>query len=54
MMAVVARRCKEDLNLRVALLAIGLFFLTIAVPLYLEMHAQAMAMAWAAEGVILM
>ncbi len=54
MMAVVARRCKEDVNLRVALLAIGLFFLTIAVPLYLEMHAQAIAMAWAAEGVILM
>ncbi|MHC4461682.1 MAG: DUF2339 domain-containing protein [Planctomycetota bacterium] len=54
MTAVVARRCKEDLNLRIALLAIGLFFLTIAIPLYLEMHARAMAMAWAVEGVILM
>jgi len=52
MTAVVIRRCKDDLNLRFALLAIGLFFLTIAVPLYLKMYA--LAMAWAAEGVILM
>jgi len=52
MMAVVIRRCKEDMNLRLALLAIGLFFLTIAVPLYLKMYA--LAMAWAVEGVILM
>ena len=51
MMAVVTRRCKEDLNLRLALLVIGLFFLTIAVPLYLKMYA--VAMAWAVEGVIL-
>ena len=51
MMSVVIRRCKEDLNLRLALLAIGLFFLTIAVPLYLKMYA--VAMAWAIEGVIL-
>jgi len=51
MMSVVIRRCKEDLNLRLALLAIGLFFLTIAVPLYLKMYA--VAMAWAVEGVIL-
>jgi len=54
MTAAVTRRCKEDRNLRLALLAIGLFFLTIAIPLYLEMHARAMAMAWAVEGVILM
>ncbi len=52
MMAVVIRRCKEDVNLRLALLVIGLFFLTIAVPLYLKMYA--VAMAWAVEGVILM
>jgi uncharacterized membrane protein len=37
--------------LRLALLVIGLFFLTIAVPLYLRMYA--VAMAWAMEGVIL-
>ncbi len=51
MMALVARRCRDDLNLRLALLVIGLFFLTIAVPLYLRMYA--VAMAWAAEGVVL-
>ncbi len=51
MMSVVIRRCKDDLNLRLALLVIGLFFLTIAVPLYLKMYA--VAMAWAVEGVIL-
>jgi uncharacterized membrane protein len=50
-MAVVTKRCKNDLDLRLALLAIGLFFLTIAVPLYLKMYA--IAMAWAVEGVIL-
>jgi uncharacterized membrane protein len=50
-MSVVVRRCKEDLDLRLALLAISLFFLTIAVPLYLKMYA--IAMAWAVEGVIL-
>jgi len=32
-------------------LVIGMFFLTIAVPLYLKMHA--IAMAWAVEGIIL-
>jgi uncharacterized membrane protein len=51
MMALVIRRCKDDLNLRLALLVIGLFFLTIAVPLYLRMYA--VAMAWAVEGVVL-
>jgi uncharacterized membrane protein len=51
MMSVVIRRCKDDLNLRLALLVIGLFFLTIAIPLYLKMYA--VAMAWAVEGVIL-
>jgi len=51
MMSIVNRRHKEDLNLRLALLVIGLFFATIAVPLYLKMYA--VAMAWAAEGVIL-
>jgi len=51
MMTVVVKRCKEDLHLRLAMLVIGLFFLTIAVPLYLKMYA--IAMAWAIEGVIL-
>ena len=51
MMAVVIRRNKDDLDLRLALLVIGLFFLTIAVPLYLKMYS--IAMAWAVEGVIL-
>ena len=51
MMAVVTRRNKDDLNLRLALLVIGLFFLTIAIPLYLKMYA--IAMAWAVEGIIL-
>jgi uncharacterized membrane protein len=50
-MAVVNKRCRADLNLRLALLVIGLFFVTIAIPLYLRMYA--VAMAWAAEGVIL-
>ncbi len=51
MMSVVIRRCPKDVNLRLGLLAIGLFFLTIAVPLYLKMYA--VAMAWGVEGVIL-
>jgi uncharacterized membrane protein len=51
MMTAVFKRCKEDLHLRLALLVIGLFFLTIAVPLYLKMYA--VAMVWAIEGVIL-
>ncbi|MHC4396852.1 MAG: DUF2339 domain-containing protein [Planctomycetota bacterium] len=52
MMSVVIRRCPKDVNLRLGLLVIGLFFLTIAVPLYLKMYA--VAMAWAIEGLILM
>jgi uncharacterized membrane protein len=51
MMSVVIRRCPKDVNLRLGLLVIGLFFLTIAVPLYLKMYA--VAMAWAIEGLIL-
>ncbi|MHC4397620.1 MAG: DUF2339 domain-containing protein [Planctomycetota bacterium] len=51
MMSAVAKRCIDDLDLRLALLAIGLFFLTIAITLYLKMYA--IAMAWAVEGVIL-
>jgi uncharacterized membrane protein len=51
MMIAVTKRNKDDLNLRLALLVTGLFFLTIAVPLYLKMYA--IAMAWAVEGIIL-
>ncbi|MHC4573361.1 MAG: DUF2339 domain-containing protein [Planctomycetota bacterium] len=50
-MRVVVTRCKADVSLQLALLAIGLFFLTIAVPLYFRMYA--VAMAWAVEAVIL-
>jgi uncharacterized membrane protein len=51
LMTVATKRCKDDIALRLSLLVIGLFFLTIAVPLYLEMYA--VAIAWAAEGVVL-
>ena len=51
MLAAVIRRYKDDVSLRFSLLVIGLFFLTIAVPLYLKMYA--VAMAWAVEGVVL-
>ena len=51
LMTVAAKRCKDDIALRLSLLVIGLFFLTIAVPLYLKMYA--VAIAWAAEGVVL-
>jgi uncharacterized membrane protein len=51
LMSAVVRRCRDDVNLRLALLVIGLFFLTIAIPLRLKMYA--IAMAWAVEGVIL-
>lgn len=51
MMAVVMTRCRDDLNLQQVLLAIALFFFTIAVPLYFKMNA--VTIAWAAEAVIL-
>jgi len=51
MMAVVNTRCREDENLKVGLLAVALFFLTVAMPLYFKMYA--LAMAWAAQGAIL-
>jgi uncharacterized membrane protein len=51
MRALVNARCREDENLRVGLLAIALFFLTVAMPLYFRMNA--LAMAWAAQGAIL-
>jgi uncharacterized membrane protein len=51
LMTIATKRCKDDIALRLSLLVIGLFFLTIAVPLYLKMYA--VAIAWAAEGVVL-
>ena len=51
LMTVATKRCKDDIALRLSLLVIGLFFLTIAVPLYLKMYA--VAIAWAAEGIVL-
>jgi len=51
MMAVVNARCKEDVNLKVGLLAVALFFLTVAMPLYFKMYP--LAMAWAAQGAVL-
>ena len=50
MMWVVNRRSRDDLNLQIALLVTGLFFVTIAVPLYLRMYS--VAMVWAAEAVV--
>ncbi|HBG25796.1 MAG: hypothetical protein A2Y10_02120 [Planctomycetes bacterium GWF2_41_51] len=48
---IVNRRCPDDINLRLVLLAAGLFFLTIAIPLYFKMYA--VVLAWAAEAVVL-
>jgi uncharacterized membrane protein len=44
-------RCRQDADLRHALLAVALVFVTLSVPLYFE--AYAVVMAWAAEGVVL-
>jgi uncharacterized membrane protein len=51
LMALVAWRCKEDINLRQMLLAIALFFLTIAVPLYFETNAT--IIVWSGKAVVL-
>ncbi|MDO8303490.1 MAG: DUF2339 domain-containing protein [Sedimentisphaerales bacterium] len=50
-MAVVHKRCPHDTALKLSLLVLGLFFITIAIPLYLKMYA--VALAWAGEGVVL-
>ncbi len=50
-MTIVIRRCPQDIALRLSMLVISLFFLTIAVPLYLKMYA--IAIAWAAEAMVL-
>lgn len=51
-MAGVFKRCKEDKDLRLVLLCIGLFFVTVAVPLYFKMHV--VAVVWGAEAVVLL
>jgi len=51
MTGLVFARCREDSDLRHALLAVALAFVTLAVPLHFEMYA--VVMAWATEGVIL-
>ncbi len=51
MMFIVRRRCRDDIDLKTALLCISLIFFTLAIPLYFSMYA--IAIAWAAEGVIL-
>ena len=48
LMIISFKRNPQDLGLRRTLLVIGLVFLTIALPLYLKMHA--LTMAWAAEA----
>ncbi|MGD0786305.1 MAG: DUF2339 domain-containing protein, partial [Sedimentisphaerales bacterium] len=49
--AIVNRRCKEDINLQMVLQAIGVFFVTLAVPLYLKLNPT--TITWASEAVIL-
>lgn len=44
-------RCREDVDLRHAMLAVALAFLTLAAPLYFEMYAT--VLVWATEGVVL-
>jgi hypothetical protein len=51
LMAVVHKRCPHDTALKLARLVLGLFFITIAIPLYLKMYAVALTLA--GGGVIL-
>ena len=51
MMGIVHKRSPDDKALKLSLLAIGLFFITAAIPLYLKMYA--VALAFAGEGLIL-
>lgn len=47
----VFRRCPQDDDCRMALVAIGLFFVTLAIPLYF--HLYIVALSWAAEAAVL-
>ncbi|MFI4910403.1 MAG: DUF2339 domain-containing protein [Sedimentisphaeraceae bacterium JB056] len=44
-------KCRQDMNLRLSLLTIGLLFLTIAIPLYFQFYV--LSIAWAVEAVVL-
>ncbi len=48
---VLYRRCPQDSDCRMALVAIGLFFVTLAIPLYFTMYI--VALSWAAEAAVL-
>jgi uncharacterized membrane protein len=50
-MILVTKRCRQDTDLRLALLTISISFLTIAIPLYFKMYA--IAIAWSIEAVVL-
>jgi uncharacterized membrane protein len=50
-MFIVFKRCFEDRNLRIVLLAVALLFVTIAAPLYFEFNA--LSMTWACQAVVL-
>ena len=47
----VYRRCPQDDDCRMALVAIGLFFVTLAIPLYFRMYI--VALSWSAEAAVL-
>jgi uncharacterized membrane protein len=49
--AIVHKRCKEDANLRISLQAIGIFCITLAVPLYFKLDAT--TVTWALEAAVL-
>lgn len=51
MMQAIRKRCRADVRLQVTFLAIGLFCITVAIPLYFEIYSA--VMAWAAQAVIL-
>ncbi|HAL45184.1 MAG: hypothetical protein A2Y12_12185 [Planctomycetes bacterium GWF2_42_9] len=49
--AIVYKRCRDDVNLRICLHAIGIFCATLAVPLYFKLDAT--TVTWALEAVVL-
>ncbi len=52
MALLVHKRCSQDVKLIRTLWLIGLFFMTLAIPLYFEVYA--VSMAWAVQAVILL
>jgi len=49
--AIVHKRCKEDVSLRMSLKAIGIFCITLAVPLYFKLDAT--TVTWSLEAAVL-